>query len=155
MAKFEEKLQELGLQESQLSVACKNLIEDYRLGIEQLPTLEDENEGGELDKDIETLEQELEMLDMAIVKKIRWYDNNKDKIASGELKSVGRPKKNPTATPTPTATATATPTATATATPTANPTPNGDPKPKKGFGFGTLLLVLGGAVLGVSLLNRK
>lgn len=155
MAKFEEKLQELGLQESQLSVACKNLITDYRLGIEQLPTLEEENEGGELDQDIETLQEELDMLDMAIVKKITWYDNNKEKIASGQLKSVGRPKKNPTATPTPTATATATPTATATATPTANPTPNGDPKPKKGFGFGTLLLVLGGAVLGVSLLNRK
>lgn len=147
MAKFEEKLQELGLQESQLSVACKNLINDYRIGIEQLPNLEEENEDGELDQDIETLKEELEMLDMAIVKKITWYDNNKEKIASGQLKSVGRPKKNPT----PTATATATPTA----TPTANPTPNGDPKPKKGFGFGTLLLVLGGAVLGVSLLNRK
>ena len=155
MAKFEQKLQELGLQESELSVSCKNLINDYRYGIEQIPTLKQENQGGELDQDIETLQEELEMLDMAIVKKITWYDNNKEKIASGQLKSVGRPKKNPTATPTPTATATATPTATATATPTANPTPNGDPKPKKGFGFGTLLLVLGGAVLGVSLLNRK
>jgi len=157
MAKFEQKLQELGLQEEQLSVACKNLINDYRLGVDQLPTLEEENEGGELDQDIELLKEELENLDNSIVKKIVWFDKNKEQIAEGKGLR-GRPKKN--ATPTPTATANlynsdATATAKPIATPTPTPTPNGDPKPKKGFGFGTLLLVLGGAILGVSLLNRK
>jgi hypothetical protein len=157
MAKFEQKLQELGLQEEQLSVACKNLINDYRLGFDQLPTLEEENEGGELDQDIEVLKEELENLDNAIVKKIVWFDKNKEQIAEGKGLR-GRPKKN--ANPTPTATANlyksdATATAKPIATPTPTPTPNGDPKPKKGFGFGTLLLVLGGAILGVSLLNRK
>jgi hypothetical protein len=157
MAKFEQKLQELGLQEEQLSVACKNLINDYRLGVDQLPTLEEENEGGELDQDIEVLKEELENLDNAIVKKIVWFDKNKEQIAEGKGLR-GRPKKN--ANPTPTATANlyksdATATAKPIATPTPTPTPNGDPKPKKGFGFGTLLLVLGGAILGVSLLNRK
>ena len=157
MAKFEQKLQELGLQEEQLSVACKNLINDYRLGVDQLPTLEEENEGGELDQDIEVLKEELENLDNAIVKKIVWFDKNKEQIAEGKGLR-GRPKKN--ANPTPTATANlyksdATATAKPIVTPTPTPTPNGDPKPKKGFGFGTLLLVLGGAILGVSLLNRK
>jgi hypothetical protein len=157
MAKFEQKLQELGLQEEQLSVACKNLINDYRLGVDQLPTLEEENEGGELDQDIEVLKEELENLDNAIVKKIVWLDKNKEQIAEGKGLR-GRPKKN--ANPTPTATANlyksdATATAKPIVTPTPTPTPNGDPKPKKGFGFGTLLLVLGGAILGVSLLNRK
>jgi hypothetical protein len=157
MAKFEQKLQELGLQEEQLSVACKNLINDYRLGVDQLPILEEENEGGELDQDIEVLKEELENLDNAIVKKIVWFDKNKEQIAEGKGLR-GRPKKN--ANPTPTATANlyksdATATAKPIATPTPTPTPNGDPKPKKGFGFGTLLLVLGGAILGVSLLNRK
>jgi len=159
MAKFEQKLQELGLQEEQLSVACKNLINDYRLGVDQLPTLEEENEDGELNQDIELLKEELENLDNSIVKKIVWFDKNKEQIAEGKGLR-GRPKKNATATPTPTATANlynsdATATAKPIATPTPTPTPNGDPKPKKGFGFGTLLLVLGGAILGVSLLNRK
>jgi hypothetical protein len=157
MAKFEQKLQELGLQEEQLSVACKNLINDYRLGVDQLPTLEEENEGGELDQDIELLKEELENLDNAIVKKIVWFDKNKEQIAEGKGLR-GRPKKN--ATPTATSTATPTPTATAKtiATPTTTPvaTPNAtEPKKKKGFGFGTFLLLVGGTILGVSLLNRN
>jgi predicted ATP-grasp superfamily ATP-dependent carboligase len=79
MAKFEQKLQELGLQESELSVACKNLINDYREGINYIETL-GENEGGELDVDIEDLQNELEMLDDKIVEKIQWFFDNRELV---------------------------------------------------------------------------
>ena len=72
MAKFEQKLQELGLQESELSVACKNLIKDYREGINYIQTL-GENEGGELDVEIEELETELDSLDDKSLKKFNGF----------------------------------------------------------------------------------
>ena len=154
MAKFEQKLQELGLQESELSVACKNLINDYREGINYIETL-GENEGGELDVDIEDLQNELEMLDDKIVEKIQWFFDNRELVEKRKenLKKRGRPsKKDATANATPTAT----PTPTATATPTPNPTPNvADQPKKKGIGFGTILLLLGGTILGVSLLKNR
>lgn len=159
MAKFEQKLQELGLQESELSVSCKNLINDYRYGIEQIPTLEEENQGGELDKDINELIEELDELDDKIVGKIQYNFDNREAI---ELKKAnlkrGRPKKNatePTATPTPTPTPKATATPQTTATPQATATPNAEPTKKKGIGFGTILLVIGGTILGVSLLKNR
>jgi cell division septation protein DedD len=154
MAKFEQKLQELGLQESELSVACKNLINDYREGINYIETL-GENEGGELDVDIEDLQNELEMLDDKIVEKIQWFFDNRELVEKRKenLKKRGRPsKKDATANATPTAT----PTATATPTPTPTPTPNvADQPKKKGIGFGTILLLLGGTILGVSLLKNR
>jgi chromosome segregation ATPase len=159
MAKFEQKLQELGLQEAELSVACKNLINDYRESLELLPTLEAENEGGELDKDIEEAKEELDDLDNKIVKKIIWFNNNKDSIEERKenLSKRGRPKKNANAPANTNANATQPtpqtapnqnipPVATTTAT---------EPKKKKGFGFGTFLLLVGGTILGVSLLNRN
>jgi hypothetical protein len=170
MAKFEQKLQELGLQEAELSVSCKNLIKDYRESIELLPTLEAENEGGELDKDIEEAKKDLEDLDDKIVKKISWFNNNKDTIEQRKenLSKRGRPKKNATATPPttpPVATTTATPSANATTTPTPPTPPTQTPpvatpnategKKKKGFGFGTFLLLVGGTILGVSLLKNR
>jgi len=151
MAKFEQKLQELGLQESELSVACKNLISDYREGINYIETL-GENEGGELDVDIEDLQNELEMLDDKIVEKIQWFFDNRELVEKrkANLSKRGRPKKDATATPTSTATPTPTP------TPTPNPTPNvADQPKKKGIGFGTILLLLGGTILGVSLLKNR
>ena len=156
MAKFEQKLQELGLQESELSVACKNLIDDYRYGIEQIPILKESNEGGELDKDIEDLQEELENLDDKIVEKIVWFSNNRELVEARKenlKKGKGRPKKNPTATTTATPTATTTPQATATPQVTAQP--NAEPTKKKGFGFGTILLLIGGTILGVSLLKNR
>jgi cell division septation protein DedD len=156
MAKFEQKLQELGLQESELSVACKNLINDYREGINYIETL-GENEGGELDVDIEDLQNELEMLDDKIVEKIQWFFDNRELVEKRKenLKKRGRPsKKDATANATPSATPTPTPTPTA--TPTPNPTPNvADQPKKKGIGFGTILLLLGGTILGVSLLKNR
>jgi cell division septation protein DedD len=156
MAKFEQKLQELGLQESELSVACKNLINDYREGINYIETL-GENEGGELDVDIEDLQNELEMLDDKIVEKIQWFFDNRELVEKRKenLKKRGRPsKKDATANATPSATPTPTPTATA--TPTPNTTPNvADQPKKKGIGFGTILLLLGGTILGVSLLKNR
>jgi hypothetical protein len=151
MAKFEQKLQELGLQESELSVACKNLINDYREGINYIETL-GEKEGGELDVDIEDLQIELEMLDDKIVEKIQWFFDNRELVEKrkANLSKRGRPKKDATATTTPTATPTPTP------TPTPNPTPNvADQPKKKGIGFGTILLLLGGTILGVSLLKNR
>ena len=152
MAKFEQKLQELGLQESELSVACKNLINDYREGINYIETL-GENEGGELDVDIEDLQTELEMLDDKIVEKIQWFFDNRELVEKRKenLKKRGRPsKKDATANATPSATPTAT------ATPTPTPTPNVVDQPKKkGIGFGTILLLLGGTILGVSLLKNR
>ena len=138
MAKFEQKLQELGLQESELSVACKNLIKDYRFGIEKLPTLAEENEGGELDEDIDELENELDSLDDKIVEKIQWFSDNRELVEKrkANLSKRGRPKKDATATPTPT------------------PIVADQPK-KKGIGFGTILLLLGGTILGVSLLKNR
>jgi len=154
MAKFEQKLQELGLQESELSVACKNLIKDYREGINYIQTL-GENEGGELDVEIEELETELDSLDDKIVEKIQWFFDNRDLVEKRKenLKKRGRPsKKDATANATPSATPTPTPTATA----TPNPTPNvADQPKKKGIGFGTILLLLGGTILGVSLLKNR
>jgi hypothetical protein len=154
MAKFEQKLQELGLQESELSVACKNLINDYREGINYIQTL-GENEGGELDVEIEELETELDSLDDKIVEKIQWFFDNRDLVEKRKenLKKRGRPsKKDATANATPSATPTPTPTATA----TPNPTPNvADQPKKKGIGFGTILLLLGGTILGVSLLKNR
>jgi hypothetical protein len=155
MAKFEQKLQELGLQESELSVACKNLINDYREGINYIETL-GENEGGELDVDIEDLQNELEMLDDKIVEKIQWFFDNRELVEKRKenLKKRGRPsKKDATANATPSATPTPTPTATA--TPPPNLTPNADQPKKKGIGFGTILLLLGGTILGVSLLKNR
>ena len=152
MAKFEQKLQELGLQESELSVACKNLIKDYRFGIEKLPTLAEENEDGELDEDIDELENELDSLDDKIVEKIQWFSDNRELVEKrkANLSKRGRPKKDSTAS----STATATPTATPTPTPTATPIVAEQPK-KKGIGFGTILLLLGGTILGVSLLKNR
>jgi|APGre2960657404_1045060.scaffolds.fasta_scaffold00170_3 cell division septation protein DedD len=159
MAKFEQKLQELELQESELSVACKNLIKDYRFGISRIPLLEEENDGGELDKDIDELKSELDELDNQIVKKINWFNNHKDSIdgLKENLKKRGRPsKKDATATATPNATATATPTPTPNPTPTPTPTQIvADQPKKKGIGFGTILLLLGGTILGVSLLKNR
>jgi hypothetical protein len=156
MAKFEQKLQELGLQESELSVACKNLINDYREGINYIETL-GENEGGELDVDIEDLQTELEMLDDKIVEKIQWFFDNRELVEKRKenLKKRGRPSKKD-ATANATSSATPTPTPTATATPTPNTTPNvADQPKKKGIGFGTILLLLGGTILGVSLLKNR
>ena len=152
MAKFEQKLQELGLQESELSVACKNLIKDYREGINYIETL-GENEGGELDVDIADLQNELEMLDDKIVEKIQWFSDNRELVEKRKenLKKRGRPSKKDA-------------TASATATPPAPPTPPTppvatsnatEPKKKKGIGFGTILLLLGGTILGVSLLKNR
>ena len=171
MAKFEQKLQELGLQESEISVSCKNLIKEYRMGVDYIPKLKETNQGGELDQDIESLTKELDNLDDKIVKKIVWFSENRELVEARKenlKKSKGRPKKNPTPTPPASASnpapvpAPATPPAPATEPPTPPtppppppPPPIDEPKKKKGFGFGTFLLLIGGTILGVSLLKNR
>ena len=158
--KFEEKIQELGIEKEQLSLPIKKAIKDFYTQYESLVDIQndfqdvDDEDKEELREELEELQKLVQDADEALVAKVYVWFKNKDVYAANTARMLeGKAKKDaakggvtpPTPAPAPAPTPTPTP------APAPDPTPASAPAVEKEQSSDWVWWALGGVIALVTL----
>jgi hypothetical protein len=158
--KFEEKIQELGIDKEQMSQPIKKAMKDFYVQYESLVDIQndfqdvDEEDKEELREELEELQKLVEDADDVLVGKVNLWFKNKDIYAANTARMLeGKAKKDaakggvtpPAPTPAPTPDPTPAP------APTPDPTPAPAPAVKKEESSDWVWWALGGVIALVTL----
>lgn len=157
--KFEQKIQELGIDKEQMSQPIKKAIKDFYTQYESLVDIQndfndvDDEDKAELQEELEELQKLVEEADDVLVGKVSLWFKNKDVYAANTARMLeGKAKKDLAAkggvtppTPAPAPTPAPTP------APEPTPAPAPAPEPKKEESSNWALWVLGGLVAAITL----
>jgi hypothetical protein len=162
--KFEEKIQELGIDKEQMSQPIKKAIRDFYVQYESLVDIQndfndvDDEDKEELREELEELQKLVEQADDVLVGKVNLWFKNKDVYAANTARMLeGKAKKDlaakggvtfPTTASTP---HTAIPDPTPAPAPTPDPTPAPAPAVKKEESSDWVWWALGGVIALVTL----
>lgn len=162
--KFEQKIQELGIDKEQMSQPIKKAIKDFYTQYESLVDIQndfndvDDEDKAELQEELEELQKLVEEADEVLVGKVSLWFKNKDVYAANTARMLeGKAKKDlaakggvtpPTTAPAPTPAST--PAATSEPAPSA-PTPAPAVESNKEESSNWALWVLGGLVAAITL----
>jgi cell division septation protein DedD len=161
--KFEQKIEELGIDKEQMSQPIKKAIKDFYTQYESLVDIQndfndvDDEDKAELQEELDELRNLVEQADDVLVGKVSTWFKNKDIYAANTARMLeGKAKKDLAAKggvtpPAPAPAPTPAPTPDPAPAPAPTPAPAPAPEPKKEESSNWALWVLGGLVAAITL----